>query len=265
MIPRFLARIRPHIHPVQALGRLARIFLWAAAAFHACLFFLILAACAVLARWNPPATSLMAYRSLTSSGQVQPLRYVPLRQIPRSVQLMFIRLEDRKFYSHVGIDPAAIRDAYRVNKAIGYTFYGGSTIPQQLARTLFLTPRKTYFRKYVEALIAVEMDLLLNKERILELYHNYIEWGKGVYGIGAASVASYGRPSVGLSVDEYRRLVTILPNPLRFNTDTFARSRQMAERYRYLVEHFPDPTELQDPAPSEEAAPSNDGDDQPGT
>jgi monofunctional biosynthetic peptidoglycan transglycosylase len=264
MIPRFLVRIRPYIHPVQSLVRLARLFLWAAAVFHTCLFSLILAACIALARWNPPATSLMAYRGLTSRGQVQPLRFVPLRQIPRSVQLMFIRLEDMRFYSHVGIDPAAIRDAYRVNKAIGYTLYGGSTIPQQLARTLFLTPRKTYFRKYVEALIAVEMDLVLKKERILELYLNYIEWGKGVYGIGAASVASYGRPPAGLSIDEFRRLVTILPNPLRFDTDTFPRSRQMAERYRYLVEHFPDPEDLREPAPSQGAVPPNGGDDQPG-
>jgi monofunctional biosynthetic peptidoglycan transglycosylase len=264
MISSFLVRIRPYFHPVQALARLARLLLWATAVFHACLFFLTLAACVALARWNPPATSLMAYRSLTSSGRIQPLRFVPLRQIPRSVQLMFIRLEDRKFYSHAGIDPAAIRDAYRLNKSIGYALYGGSTIPQQLARTLFLTPRKTYFRKYVEALIAVEMDLILKKERILELYLNYIEWGKGVYGIGAASVASYGRPPASLSVDEFRRLVTILPNPLRFNTDTFARSRQMAERYRYLVEHFPDPEELREPAPPEEAAPSNGGGDQQG-
>jgi membrane peptidoglycan carboxypeptidase len=190
----------------------------------------------------------MAYRALSVQGNARPVDFVSLQRIPRSVQLMFIGLEDKKFYRHIGIDPAAIRDAYLVNKAIGYALYGGSTITQQLARTLFLTPRKSYFRKYVEALIALEMDLVLRKDRILELYLNYIEWGKDVYGIGAAAHAFYGRPLSRLSVDEFRRLVAILPNPLRYGVDTFSRSGQMAERYRYLVRNFPDPADPQDAA-----------------
>jgi monofunctional biosynthetic peptidoglycan transglycosylase len=79
------------------------------------------------------------------------------------------------------------------------------------------------------------MDLVLSKSRILELYLNNIEWGRGVYGIGAAALHYYGTGIGNLSVDQIRRLVTIITNPLRYNVDTFTRSRQMAARYRYLV------------------------------
>ncbi len=226
---------------LQVVSRLGRFFLKAFVFVHAALFAATLAACLLLSRWNPPVTSLMIYRNLTVQQKPRPLKFVPLRQLPRSTRLMFIRLEDMNFYSHPGISLGAIRDAYLINKSIGYTLYGGSTIPQQLARTLFLTPRKTYMRKYVEALIALEMDLLLKKERILELYLNYIEWGKGVYGIGAASSYYYGSKPAELSIDQFRRLAAILPNPLRFNVNTFANSHQMRERYKYLLEKFPDP------------------------
>ncbi len=242
------AALRAYFHPLQALGLLARLFLKALAAFHALLFIAILLACGFLARCNPPVTSLMAYRAFTTGGRAQPVRFVPIQRIPRSVQLMFIRLEDYKFYTHAGIDPAAVRRAYLVNKAIGRTLYGGSTIPQQLARSLFLTPRKNYFRKYTEALIALEIDLFLSKERILELYVNYIEWGDGIYGIGAASRAAYGRPPAELSLDEFRRLVAVLPNPLKYDTNTFFKSKQMAARYAYLVDRFPDPSVAPQPS-----------------
>jgi monofunctional biosynthetic peptidoglycan transglycosylase len=200
---------------------------------------------------NPPFTALMAWRRLTAGQKIGATRFVPLRQIPRPARDMVVRLEDFRFWSHRGIDLGAIRDAYLVNRSIGYTLYGGSTIPQQLARNLFLTPRKTYFRKYIEALIAVEMDLLLSKERILELYLNNIEWGKGVFGIGAASQHYFGTRPGNLSVDQQRRLITILTSPLRFGPTTFMKSRQMAARYRYLVSRFPDPSDAPAPAAAE--------------
>ena len=254
MIPRIFRKILPYAHPLQSLARLVKATAAVFVAFHLCLFLLTSAAALLLIRWNPPVTSLMAYRAATTHIQARPLRFVPLRQVPRQVQLMFISLEDLKFYRHIGVDPGAIRDAYRVNKQIGYALYGGSTITQQLSRTLFLTPRKTYFRKYVEALVALDIDLFLSKERILELYLNYIELGKGVFGIGAASSAFYGRAPSELSVDEFRKLVAILPNPIRFTVETFGKSRQMAQRYSYLVGHFPDPADAQDETPVPSAA-----------
>ncbi len=233
--------------PRRLLGRLVRVFAASFLLGHAALALLVLLASAVLARWNPPVTALMVYRGLTVGQKTAETRFVPMRQIPRSARDMVVRLEDFHFYQHWGIDLGAIRDAYLVNASIGYTLYGGSTIPQQLARNLFLTPRKTYFRKYVEALIAVEMDLVLSKNRILELYLNNIEWGRGVYGIGAAALHYYGTGIGNLSVDQIRRLVTIITNPLRYNVNTFTRSRQMAARYRYLVSRFADPSDA--PAP----------------
>ena len=184
----------------------------------------------------------MMYRGLTTHQKAQPIRFVPLRQIPRVARSMVIKLEDYRFYQHPGVDLGAIRDAWAINASIGRTVVGGSTIPMQLARNLFLTPRKTYFRKYVEAIIALEMDRVMPKDRILELYLNSIEWGRGIFGIGAASAHYYKSGVGGLSLDQLRRLATIITNPIRFNVQTFTGSRQMSERYAYLVTRFPDPS-----------------------
>ena len=155
---------------------------------------------------------------------------------------MVVRLEDYRFYTHHGVDLGAISDAWMINSSIGRTAVGGSTIPMQLARNLFLTPRKTYFRKYLEAIIAVEMVTILPKDRILELYLNYIEWGKGIFGIGAASAYYFKTGVGGLGLDELRRLATIITNPLRYDVQTFHKSAQMSQRYSYLLSRFPDPT-----------------------
>jgi membrane peptidoglycan carboxypeptidase len=86
------------------------------------------------------------------------------------------------------------------------------------------------------------MDLILPKDRILELYLNCIEWGRGIFGIGAAAAYHYDSSVGNLGLDEMRRLVTIISNPLRYDVTTFFRSRQMAARYAYLVSRFPDPS-----------------------
>jgi monofunctional biosynthetic peptidoglycan transglycosylase len=246
-----MAWLRDVAKPARIAGKLARFFLAGLVLAHILLFLIVLLASLVLLRWNPPVTALMMWRDVTAHQKSLPVRFVPLREIPRVARRMVIRLEDFHFYSHRGIDLGAIRDAWLVNRSIGYPLYGGSTIPQQLARNLFLTPRKTYLRKYIEAFIAVEMDLVLPKDRILELYLNIIEWGKGIYGIGAASHYYFGTAVAGLSLDEIRKLVTIITNPIRFSVDTFQKSRQMRARYAYLVSRFPDPTaEPNEPGPA---------------
>jgi monofunctional glycosyltransferase len=249
---------------VRILGRAGRTLVALAVLGHAALVVLVLLASAVLSRVNPPVTALMAWRRLTIGQRIEARHFVPLARIPRAARDMVVRLEDFSFFRHHGIDLGAIRDAYLINKSIGYTLYGGSTIPQQLARNLLLTPRKTYFRKYLEAIIAVEMDLLLSKDRILELYLNNIEWGKGLFGIGSAALHYYGAPVGSLSVDQQRRLVTILTNPLRYSVSTFPRSRQMAARYRYLVSRFADPSDAppvseEPPAGAQEGVPGPGG------
>jgi monofunctional glycosyltransferase len=245
-----MAWLRDVVKPSRIAGKLARFLVAGFILAHAVLFLIVLAASLVLLHLNPKVTALMVWRGVTAHQKAQPVRFVPLQHIPLVARRMVIRLEDYHFYTNFGIDLGAIRDAYLTNRAIGYPLYGGSTIPQQLARNLFLTPRKTYLRKYSEALIAMEMDLFMPKNRILELYLNCIEWGKGVYGIGTASYHYYGTSVASLSLDELRRLVTIITNPVRFNVNTFPRSRQMRERYDYLVSRFPDPSsEPTEPGP----------------
>jgi monofunctional biosynthetic peptidoglycan transglycosylase len=245
-----MALLRDVVKLSRIAGKLARFFLAGLVISHAVLFFLVLLASIVLLHLNPRVTALMVWRGVIAHQKAEQVRFVPLYHIPLVARRMVIRLEDYHFYNHAGIDLGAIRDAYLIDKSIGYPLYGGSTIPQQLARNLFLTPRKTYLRKYSEALIAIEMDLFMPKNRILELYLNCIEWGKGIYGIGAASYYYYGTSVTSLSLDQLRRLVTIITNPLRFNVNTFEKSRQMRERYDYLLSRFPDPqAEPMEPGP----------------
>jgi len=245
-----MAWLRDVVKPSRIVGKLARFLIAAVIISHAVLFCLVLGASLVLLHFNPHVTALMVWREVTAHQKAERVRFVPLYHVPPVARRMVIRLEDFHFYNHFGIDLGAIRDAYILDRSIGYPLYGGSTIPQQLARNLFLTPRKTYLRKYSEVLIAVEMDLVMPKNRILELYLNCIEWGKGVYGIGAASYYYYGTSVASLSLDELRRLVTIITNPLRYNVNTFAHSRQMRERYDYLLSRFPDPqSEPEEPGP----------------
>ena len=232
--------------PGRVAGRFVRGLAGLLIIGHAALLVVILFASLALLRVNPPVTALMVYRGITAGQKIQPVRFVPLRQIPRVARLMAIRLEDYRFYQHSGVDLGALREAWQINASIGRTAVGGSTIPMQLARNLFLTPRKTYFRKYMESLIALEMDFIMPKDRILELYLNYIEWGKGIFGIGAASSYYYKAGVGALGLDELRRLVTIITNPLRYNVQTFYKSAQMAQRYAFLESRFPDP--LAEPA-----------------
>ena len=200
---------------------------------------LILLACALYRVFDPPLTGLMMYRSVVSGYEVDPVRSVPIEEVPADIQRMFVKVEDYTFYEHHGLDLQAIRDAYVLNRRLGRVYWGGSTITQQLARTLFLTPQRTYLRKYLEAIAALEMELVLPKERILELYINYIEFGRGVFGLGAASAYYYGRPVARLTRDQARRLVALVASPIRYDVSTLVSSRALAERYRYLKEAFP--------------------------
>ena len=246
-IARGLAWVGDAARPGRVLAKALRSLFWLAVLGHAVLLVTVLGASVALLHGNPRVTALMVYRRLTTHTVVRPVHYVPLRQVPPALRSMVVRLEDFRFYQHRGVDLGALRDAWMINASIGRTAVGGSTIPMQLARNLFLTPRKTYFRKYLESVIALEMDLILPKNRILELYLNCIEWGKGTFGIGAASLSVYGASVSSLGLDQMRRLATIITNPLRYSVQTFSGSRQMEERYAYLLNHFPDPAPAETP------------------
>jgi monofunctional glycosyltransferase len=233
------AWIGEHVRPGRAAGMLARFALHAFILVHVILLAVVLLASLVLLKVNPRHTALMLWRRVTAGVHAPAIRFTPLRDIPRPAREMVVRLEDGHFWTHPGVSLGAIRDAYRINRDVGFALYGGSTITQQLARNLFLTPRKTYFRKYLEALTALGMDLVLPKARILELYLNVIEWGRGTFGIGAASARYYGVPPSALGLDQQRRLIAVLPNPLRYDVSTLLGNRQLAIRYEYLLTRFP--------------------------
>jgi monofunctional biosynthetic peptidoglycan transglycosylase len=168
---------------------------------------------------------------------------------------MAVRVEDGTFYEHHGIVPAAIKHAYQLNKGFGEPVYGGSTITMQTARTIFLVPEKSYLRKYLEVIIALEMEAVLGKDRILELYFNYAEWGKGIFGIEAASRSHYKTGVVSLSRDQAIRLVTLLSSPIRYTPYDFGRNGILQSRYAYLVKRWGDPPpEPPEPMPEASAA-----------
>ena len=202
---------------------------------HLLLFSIVFFLSIILNFVNPKFTSLMLYRNIINKQKNQKIVFIPLKFISKKTQSNIIGVEDFKFYKHIGIDPEAIIEAYNINKKMGYKFRGGSTITQQLARTLFLVPQKNYFRKYLEVLIALEIDLLLPKKRILELYLNYIEFGNGIYGIGEASYYYYNKPYNKLNIDEINKLLTIIPNPKKYNTTNFYDNRKLLTRYYILT------------------------------
>jgi 1A family penicillin-binding protein len=128
-------------------------------------------------------------------------RDVPLAEIPQDLRDAFVAVEDHRFYTHLGVDPIALGRAVVRNVSTG-SAQGGSTLTQQLARTLFLSNQKTYGRKLREAILALNIDAQLTKEQILELYLNRIYLSAGVYGVETMSRHLFGRPAKQLSLAE---------------------------------------------------------------
>ena len=129
-------------------------------------------------------------------------RDVPLADIPPDLQHAFIAIEDHRFYHHIGVDPIALARAVYRNLREPGTVEGGSTLTQQLARTLFLSNKKSYGRKLREAVLAVMIDAQLSKEQVLELYLNRIYLSAGVYGVETMSRHLFGKPAKQLNLAE---------------------------------------------------------------
>jgi penicillin-binding protein 1A len=129
-------------------------------------------------------------------------RDVPLADIPVDLQHAFVAVEDHRFFLHPGVDPIALGRAVFRNLRNQGTVEGGSTLTQQLARTLFLSNRKSYGRKVREAALAVMIDSQLSKQQILELYLNRIYLSAGVYGVETMSQHLFRRPAKSLNLAE---------------------------------------------------------------
>ena len=162
-------------------------------------------------------TSFMAYRmdELHAKNPKAPLRYawVPYERISNNLKRAMIAAEDAKFVEHEGFDWEGIQHALDKNWKRGKTVAGGSTITQQLAKNLFLSPSKNYLRKGEEALITLMLESSMDKERILELYLNVIEWGSGVFGAEAAAQRYFGVHASDLTAEQSARLASMAPNP----------------------------------------------------
>lgn len=217
-------------------GWLARLacLLWLIVVCHLA-YLVLVAALSLYYRFAQPSVSmLMVVRSLFDRIPARPTVFLPIGTISPATRRAFIKLEDRGFYEHFGVSLGALREAYELNRKRGRIVAGGSTITMQLARNLFLWPERTFLRKYLEIGAALVLELVLDKERILELYLNLIEFGPGVYGLEAAARHHYDRPYNRLSRSQVHRLAAIITNPLRYDVRTMVRSPSQMARFRFL-------------------------------
>lgn len=172
-------------------------------------------------RWHDPQTTAwmrMRVRQAKAQGKELQIRHtwVPLKQIPATMRWAAIAAEDGNFYQHHGFDWEAIQKANELNEKKERIKRGGSTITQQLAKNLYLSPARSYWRKGREAVITGFMELLLPKERILELYLNSIEFGPGIFGVEEAARHYFGVSARQLSLDQSCQLAAIIPSPLHY-------------------------------------------------
>jgi monofunctional biosynthetic peptidoglycan transglycosylase len=143
--------------------------------------------------------------------------WVPLSRISPYLLKAVLIAEDDKFWRHEGFDYEAIQKALEKDIKAKKLKFGGSTISQQLAKNLYLSPSRNPLRKAAEAVITWRMEKVLSKKRILEIYLNVAEWGEAVFGIEAASMRYFGKHASELAPEEAARLAAVLPNPRKYN------------------------------------------------
>ena len=158
----------------------------------------------------PPATPLMLIRLVEGEGIDK--NWTPLSRISPNAADAVIASEDNRFCVHRGFDIEAIQEAVEEYQE-GGDLRGASTISMQTAKNLFLWPGRSWLRKGAEAYLTVFLELLLPKQRILELYLNVAEWGNGIYGIEAAAERYFKKPAAKLTRYEASLLAAVLPAP----------------------------------------------------
>jgi monofunctional biosynthetic peptidoglycan transglycosylase len=183
----------------------------------------------------PPVSTLMLARWL--SGESVARTYVPLSQISRELPAAVISSEDARFCQHGGVDWGALHEV--ISDEDGPS-RGASTIPMQVAKNLFLWPSRSYVRKALEIPLAVVLDLVWSKRRMIEIYLNIAEWGEGTFGAEAAARKHFGKPARELTRREAALLAASLPNPLARNPGRpSVRLRALAGRVSARMEGTP--------------------------
>ena len=204
----------------RTLGRWSlRLLLLAAFALIAIQFWFF-AHVAYWAKFNPSSTAFMRARLevMRDGNPNARLRHqwTPYQRISPHLKRSLIAAEDAKFLEHHGFDWDGIKLAWERNRREGGLVAGGSTISQQLAKNLFFSGKRTWWRKGQEAVVTVMLEALMSKQRILEIYLNVIEWGDGVFGAEAAARYHYGGTAAGLSAEQAARLAAMAPSPRRY-------------------------------------------------
>jgi len=159
-------------------------------------------------------------------------RWVPYERISRNLKRAVMASEDAKFLQHDGFDWEGMQTAWEKNLKKGRIVAGGSTISQQLAKNLFLSGKRTPWRKGEEAIITFMLEQMMSKRRIFEIYLNVIEWGDGVFGAEAAARHYFRKPASALTASEAARLAAMVPNPRYY--DAHRATRYLERRTRII-------------------------------
>jgi len=165
---------------------------------------------------RPPTIEIVGLdgRVLTSRGEMSGTD-VPIKELPPYLPRAFVAIEDRRFYSHFGVDPIGLSRAVVANVLRRGVSQGGSTITQQLAKNLFLTQERTLWRKMQELVLALWLERKFSKAEILELYLNRVYFGSGAYGVEAAAQRYFGKSARQVKVAEAAMLAGVVKSPSR--------------------------------------------------
>lgn len=188
------------------------------------IFLLATAVPVALLRWLPPPVSMFmilarmeAFWNGERDFQLH-YRWADWAEISPQAKIAVVAAEDQRFAEHLGFDFRAIQEAYEHNLS-GKRVHGASTISQQTAKNLFLFPGRSYIRKGLEAWFTALIELAWPKERILEVYLNIAQFGKGIYGVAEASRIFFGKPPARIDGREAALLAAVLPNPVLLRVD----------------------------------------------
>ncbi len=191
---------------------------------------------------NPSTSAFMDQRLLMMQSKHPDAelrhQWVPYAKISNNLKRAMIASEDAKFVDHEGFDWAGIQKAYEKNMKKGKIVAGGSTISQQLAKNLFLSTKRTPWRKAEEVLITVMLEQMMTKERIFEIYLNVIEWGNSVFGAEAAARYYYRVSAAELSAPQAAKLASMVPNPRYY--DLHREARGMLRKTEIILKRMND-------------------------
>jgi monofunctional biosynthetic peptidoglycan transglycosylase len=191
--------------------------------------------CILLFKWvDPPITITQLVSWITGDGLKRD--YIGWNKISYNAKLSVIASEDQLFPDHSGFDWKSIKKATEYNKRKPNRIRGGSTISQQVAKNVFLWQGRTKFRKGLEAYFTFMIELIWGKKRILEVYLNVIEMGKGIYGIEAASQSYFNKPATSLTRAEAATIASCLPNPKNYTVKPL--SNYVASRRQRVMQQM---------------------------